>query len=398
MSSCSTWGFLDASGFEVLDSLQADPQTAWIPVVVLSADRTPASATTALMNGAQDFITKPFEPDELVARLAAALRVARAHRAATEAETRFRLTFEEAPIGIALLSPAGDWLWANRAMGEILGYDPDALTSTTFQELTHPDDLDADLALVRQLLAGEIERYQLEKRYLRSDGRIVWAHLSVALVREDGGEPRHLISQVQDITTLHEARELLLHQSLHDPLTGLANRVLLFDRLHQAMVQEERHKRGLAVLFLDLDQLKDVNDRYGHGAGDRLLVGIADRLLQVVREGDTVARLGGDEFVIVAESIGSTDDARDLAERVRAAMAQPYEVEGEQVMCTASIGVTTPRLGQHPEAILREADRAMYQAKELGKDRWVFVDESHWVRPDAHRAPSDRTWTPRGFD
>jgi diguanylate cyclase (GGDEF)-like protein/PAS domain S-box-containing protein len=385
-------GLPDASGLDVLETLQSDPATAWIPVVVLSGDRDPASATAALLSGAQDFIAKPFVPDELQARLTAALRVASAHRALAGAEQRFRLTFEEAPIGIALVSLEGKWQRVNRAMADILGRSAEELLGTTFQEVTHPDDLDADVALVGRLLSGEIERYRMEKRYLHPDGHVVWTELSVSLVRDDDGVPRHFVSHVQDITTLHEARELLIHQSLHDPLTGLANRALLFDRLRQALAHEERHHRGLAVLFLDLDQLKAVNDQHGHDAGDDLLVQISHRLAHAVREGDTIARLGGDEFVVVAESIGGTDGALELAERVRSALAEPYEVVGVEVGCTASIGVTVPRRGQQPEEILREADRAMYRAKELGKDRWVLVDESLWVRDGARRAASDRTW------
>lgn len=262
----------DASGLDVLSTLQAEESTAWIPVVVVSGDQTQRSATKALLGGAQDFVTKPFETEELVARLTAALRVASAHR---------------------------------------------------------------------------------------------------------------------DLTA---ARELLLHQSLHDSLTGLPNRVLLFDRLRQAQAQEARHHRGLAVLFLDLDTLKEVNDDHGHDAGDALLVQIADRLREVVRDADTVARLGGDEFVIVAEAIGDGVGAGELAERVRLALGQPYVLEEAVVSCTASIGVNVPRPGLTPEAILREADRAMYRAKELGKDRWVLVDESLWVHDTGQRGPADRSW------
>lgn len=385
-------GLPDASGLDVLRELQSRPSTSWIPVVVLSGDRQPSAATQALLSGAQDFMTKPFVPDELHARLTAALRVASAHRAAVDSEQRFRLTFEEAPIGIALFSPAGEWLWVNRAMCSMLGYEEQDLMQRSVAELTHPDDLEADLAQVRRLLSGEVDRYETEKRYLRPDGRVVWAHLHVSLVRDGAGQPVHLVSQVQDITALREARELLVHQSLHDSLTGLANRVLLFDRLQQAMVQEERHHRGLAVLFLDLDRLKSLNDEHGHDAGDALLVQIADRLRDVVREGDTVARLGGDEFVVVAEAIGGTDDALELAERVRASLAEPYRIGDIEASCTASIGVALPPTGQAPEDILRLADRAMYRAKELGKDRWVLVDEALWVQDGSVRERSDRTW------
>ncbi len=385
-------GLPDASGIDVLDALQAEPRTAWIPVVVLSGDHQPASVRSALLSGAQDFVTKPFVAEELQARLLAALRVASAHRALAEAELRFRLTFEEAPIGIALLSPAGEWLWVNRAMCSILGREESELLTLTFQDLTHPDDLDADLGLVERLLCGEIDRYRMEKRYLHADGHIVWAELSVSLVRDELGQPRHFVSQVQDITTLHDARELLRHQSLHDALTGLPNRVLLYDRLRQALAQESRRRTGLAVLFLDLDGLKAVNDALGHDVGDVLLVQIARRLQDAVRDGDTVARLGGDEFVILGAAIDDLDAAGELADRVRAAMGRPFDLDSGPVACTASIGLALPRPGQTPEAILREADRAMYRAKERGKDQWVLADESLWVDDGVEPPSAGRTW------
>jgi diguanylate cyclase (GGDEF)-like protein len=191
--------------------------------------------------------------------------------------------------------------------------------------------------------------------------------------------------------TVAEAEQQLLHQSLHDPLTGLANRVLLFDRLRQAQAQEARHHHGLGVLFLDLDQMKQVNDERGHDVGDALLVQIANRMRETVRDGDTVARLGGDEFVIVAEPIGGPDAVVELAERTRAALGRPYAVHGAEVVCTASIGVSLPRPAQRPEEILREADRAMYRAKQEGKDCWVLVEESLQGCDGQGRAPYDRT-------
>jgi diguanylate cyclase (GGDEF)-like protein/PAS domain S-box-containing protein len=384
-------GLPDASGLDVLDALHADERTTWIPVVVLSGDHAPESLQSALLAGAQDYVTKPFAAGELQARLVAALRVATAHRALAEAEERFRLTFEEAPIGIALRAPAGEWLWVNRAMCQLLGYGRPALLSMRFQDLTHPDDLEADLALLDQLLAGEIEHYQMEKRYLHADGHVVWVQLSVALVRDAAGQPSHLVTQLQDITAVREARGMLVHQALHDPLTGLPNRLLLFDRLQQARAHATRQPAGVAVLFLDLDAMKAINDAYGHAAGDALLAEVARRLDDVVRDTDTVARLGGDEFVVVAEAIGDPRDALELAERVRAAIGLAHRIDGDVVPCTASIGVAFLREGQLPDEILHEADQAMYRAKALGKDRWHLAEASRWALeglPQLHAHPA----------
>jgi diguanylate cyclase (GGDEF)-like protein/PAS domain S-box-containing protein len=387
-------GLPDRPGLDVLAELKSDPATAWIPVVVLSGDATPDTTSTALLSGAQDFIAKPFDPDELHARLTAALRVSTAHRAVLdseaahrglaeglrEAEERYRLTFEEAPIGIALVAPDGRFLRVNRALSDIVGYDGEALLRMDFQEITHPDDLEADLALVRQLLDGTIDRYQLDKRYVHLGGHLVWVQLNVSLVRDEDGTPVHFVVHIEDITDLYAAKELLVHRSLHDPLTGLPNRLLLHDRLEQAMARVARSASGFALLFVDLDRFKVVNDSLGHDVGDEMLIEVARRLTATVRDGDTVARLGGDEFIVLADGIDDEEGAGELAERVRKALAEPIEVLGGAVVCTASIGVSLPTSGQAPRELLREADTAMYRAKERGKDRVEVFDDALRVR------------------
>jgi diguanylate cyclase (GGDEF)-like protein/PAS domain S-box-containing protein len=387
-------GLPDRPGLDVLAELQADPATSWIPVVVLSGDSAPATTSRALLSGAQDFIAKPFAADELHARLTAALRVSTAHRAIRasdaahrglaeglrEAEERYRLTFEEAPIGVALVDPSGRFLRVNRALSEIVGYDADQLLDMSFQEITCTEDLQADVQLLHQLLDGDIERYQLDKRYVHAKGHLVWVQLNVSLVRDADGVPEHLVVHIEDITDLYAAKELLVHRSLHDPLTGLPNRLLLHDRLEQAMARDSRSALGFALLFVDLDRFKVVNDSLGHDVGDAMLIEVSRRLSAAVREGDTVARLGGDEFIVLADGISEVGGAGELAERVRHALAEPIEVPGGTVVCTASIGVSLPVPGQAPRELLREADTAMYRAKERGKDRVEVFDDALRVR------------------
>ena len=185
-------------------------------------------------------------------------------------------------------------------------------------------------------------------------------------------QPLHAVAHVQDITDLRAARELLVHQSLHDPLTGLPNRTLLTDRLTQALAKDARQATGFAVLFVDLDGFKEVNDTLGHDAGDALLVEIASRIRDCVRPGDTVARLGGDEFIVLAEGLERrrrrhASSASASATRWRSTASARRRATS--VGCTASVGVTLPTYGQTPAEILRRADAAMYRAKELGKDR-----------------------------
>lgn len=377
-------GLPDRPGLDALAALKADPVRSWVPVVVLSGDHKTATATTALLQGAQDYVTKPFAPDELHARLTAALRVSTAHQAVLAAndserrvseglrlaEEELRLTFEEAPIGMAIASLDGRFLRVNKVLCDIVGRSPVELNALRFHDITHPDDIEADVALATRLLAGEIPRYQLDKRFIRPDGLPVWVQLSVSLVHDSRNQPLHAVAHVQDITDLRAARELLLHQSLHDPLTGLPNRRLLTDRLNQALARDARSATGFAVLFVDLDGFKQVNDTLGHDAGDTLLVDISHRLRDVLRPGDTVARLGGDEFIVLAEGVNTEDGAIELAERIRAAVAHPVRLDRDHVVgCTASIGVTLPSHGQEPAEILRHADAAMYLAKQLGKDQ-----------------------------
>jgi diguanylate cyclase (GGDEF)-like protein len=225
---------------------------------------------------------------------------------------------------------------------------------------------------------------------VRADGSVAWVLLSTSLVRDADGAPTHLISQMEDVTTSKELGGELIRQAFHDPLTGLANRLLVVDRLGHALVRLGRQPGLVAVLFLDLDRFKAINDTYGHDAGDRLLVIIGGRIRSAVRPADTVARIGGDEFVIVCEDITSQAEVVDIAERIKAAITVPCPLNGGEATISASVGVA---LASGPdelaETLLRDADTAMYRAKEHGKDRHeLFTDVMRaWVaeRVDAER-------------
>lgn len=174
----------------------------------------------------------------------------------------------------------------------------------------------------------------------------------------------------------------LAHQALHDVLTGLPNRNLLMDRLEQAIARSRRHPELFAVLFLDLDRFKVVNDSLGHFAGDQLLIGTARRLEASIRPGDTVSRLGGDEFVILLDEISSRDGAVHVVERIQSRLAEPFTIGGHEIYVTASIGVTVSSVGyERAEAVLRDADIAMYRAKVQGRSRYETFDD--WMRADA---------------
>ena len=495
-----------------------------------------------------------------IARLADGGEVASRHPPADwrEADERFRAAFEHAAIGMALVGLDGRWLKVNRALCDILDYAEGELLGTSFQALTHPDDLAADVALVRRLLAGELRDYQMVKRYLHRDGHAVWAHLNVSLVRDAAGRPLYFVSQVQDVTDRKRAEWLegdsravvemvarheplddvlagitalverqvpgaaaavflleegslrlvaphlptpfadalrvrslslahalcnqpddaggapptgfqevtlsrmdsdpawqepalreaataaclgacwsvavrcsegvflgmlmlflrppaggrlngepavervaprerpgpgdtrmlqmaaraaaiavehrqsadrLAHRAHHDVLTGLPNRMLFDDRLHHALAMARRTGRCLGLLAIDLDRFKQVNDTYGHAAGDDLLQQFAHRVRTGLRESDTLARVGGDEFVAILTEVDRRDDAVVVARRVVDLLAEPFEVAGRVLPVTGSVGVAVwPDDGDDAATLQRRADAAMYAAKAAGRN------------------------------
>ena len=298
----------------------------------------------------------------------------RAKDALRESEERFKSSFRDAATGMALVATNGRWLQVNRALCRIVGYSEEELLEKTFQDITHPDDLEADLGHVRRMLAGEIETYQMEKRYLHKEGSVVWGLLSVSLVRDEGGEPLYFVAQIQDITERKMLEEQLEHRAFHDHLTDLPNRYLFVDRLGQALRRTRRRKgRRVAVLFVDLDRFKVINDSLGHEAGDILLVLVSERLRRCSRPEDTLARFGGDEFVVLLQDIEDPSEAVKVAGRITEELKRPFVVEGREVFVRASLGVAvgdadTPS----PEGLLRDADTAMYRAKHEGSDCRMF--------------------------
>jgi diguanylate cyclase (GGDEF)-like protein/PAS domain S-box-containing protein len=286
-------------------------------------------------------------------------------RALREAEERFRSAFDDAAVGMAIVSPEGRWLRVNESLSEITGYSAARLTRMGFADITHPEDLGEDLGALEELMSGGRQRYTAEKRYRHADGHTVWVALSVSTVRGEHGELLYLISQMQDITERKAAEARLAHQALHDPLTALPNRTLFNDRM---MVARARLRRGgsLAVLFCDLDGFKDINDRYGHETGDRVLAEAAGRMLSVVRPSDTIARIGGDEFAILCEDIDERGTIA-VANRITEALKPPIRVPAGNLDIACSIGIVLTEDPQvRPDSLLHSADSAMYEAKRAG--------------------------------
>ncbi|HXQ62396.1 MAG TPA: EAL domain-containing protein [Acidimicrobiales bacterium] len=312
-----------------------------------------------------------------------------------DAEERFRTSFDEAPIGMILVSRRGQVIQANRAFCRIVGRSQDEVTGSSVQQLTHPDDRESSLSWTTRLLAGEVSNYQIEKRYLHADGHAVWTSLHASFVRDQDGKALYAIGQIEDITERRAMSALMAHAAIHDPLTDLPNRVLFADRLDLALARSLRGPRHVAVVFLDLDHFKVINDSMGHDGGDQLLRAVAERIRTSVRPGDTVARFGGDEFTILLEDITDAAHARDAAERTLTDLARPFELDDGEVFVSASAGIALSASGHDTSAVLlRNADAAMYRAKERGRggiELYDLEDDPWTVRRlrtgnDLHRA------------
>jgi diguanylate cyclase (GGDEF)-like protein/PAS domain S-box-containing protein len=296
-------------------------------------------------------------------------------QALQQSEEHFRNAFDHA-AGMALISADGQWRRVNRSLCQILGYSEQELLATNFQEVTYPDDLGDDLVHIYQLLEGKRSIDQREKRYLHKLGHPIWVLQSASVARNAGGDALHLILQIQDITERKRAEEQVHHAAFHDALTGLPNRSLLSDRLSLALARAKRNKEyQFAVLFLDLDRFKLVNDSLGHTLGDQLLVELGKRLELCMRKSDTVARLGGDEFGMLLDGIKDPYDAIYIAERIQEELTEPFALNGHEFLTTTSIGIAFSQTGYDgPEDILRDADIAMYRAKANGKARYEVFD------------------------
>ncbi len=301
-----------------------------------------------------------------------------AEEALKKSEEQFRLTFEMAPIGMAISSLKGKFERVNQALCDALGYSPKELLGVSFADISHPEDWEVHRNLERKLIEGKESNFQVEKRFIAKDGRIVDTLLKVLVVRDPNGKPLHFNNQIVDITERKSMEQQLLHDALHDALTGLPNRALFMDRLQQQLKRSQNQSNYLfAVLFLDLDRFKVVNDSVGHLVGDKLLVEIARRLENSIAPTDTVARLGGDEFTILLENISSKSEATLVAESIYQTLTFPFEIDEYELFTTASIGIALSSVGyDKPEDIMRDADLTMYSAKEHGKARYEVFDNS----------------------
>jgi len=296
-----------------------------------------------------------------------------AERGRASAERVLDHTFARNPIGMTLCTLDGRFVKVNPAFCALVGRTEAELLADTYQGLTDPDELAAEQEALAAVIRGDEPSFTTDKRISRPDGTTKMGELTVSMVEDPDGV-RLIFGQLRDVTDQRELQRELEHRSLHDPLTGLANRALFQDRVTVAHRRHRRQGAGLAIAFVDLDDFKTVNDALGHAAGDELLRGVADRLTRRFRATDTVARVGGDEFAVLLDESGSASDAERLAAEIVGLFDQPFVVGERRLRVGASVGIAPMVPGRDDERgveeLVADADLAMYAAKQAGKGRW----------------------------
>jgi diguanylate cyclase (GGDEF)-like protein/PAS domain S-box-containing protein len=362
------------NGFEALRTLQEAGLD--IPFILVSGTIGEETAVEAMKAGAHDYLMKG-KLHRLVPAVERELREAElraAHRKNQKTLLALEKAVESLPIGVTIAGTDGKIIYTNPAEARLHGYSPDELVgkaarilvSSEFWKTLGPQQL------------KDLRSWKRERVNVRKDGTTFPAQLISDVVKDGGGQPIGIVTLCEDISDRKFFEEQLERHAFHDDLTGLANRALFSDRLGRSLARAKRKKEyEFAVLFLDVDRFKLVNDSLGHSVGDALLVAMARRLERCLRPGDTIARLGGDEFTILLEDVTGKEEVVRIAERMQAELAIPFELEGQEVFATASIGIamSSPSY-QRQEDVLRDADAAMYRAKARGKARFEVFNVS----------------------
>ncbi|HQS37625.1 MAG TPA: diguanylate cyclase, partial [Methylotenera sp.] len=288
-----------------------------------------------------------------------------------ESEKRFHSTFVSAPIGMAIVSLDGHFTQVNEALANILGYTIKQLQKKTFYQITHPDDLQSDILQFEQLRDALIKNYQMEKRYIHKKGNLIWVLLSISVVRDAANKALYFISQVQDITERKFLMDKLSLQARLDYLTNLSNRRHFMEQADAELQRARRYQNPLALLMIDIDHFKTINDNYGHKTGDLVLQKLSAMLIDSLRQVDIVGRIGGEEFAILLPE-SKLENAVEVAERLRVQVANTKLAleSGQLVRFTVSIGVALlDKPDINLDTLFSSADEALYQAKNTGRNR-----------------------------
>jgi diguanylate cyclase (GGDEF)-like protein/PAS domain S-box-containing protein len=311
-----------------------------------------------------------------LAGVALTLITSRAEAVRRKTEARFRALVQNAADVVTVIAPDSTVLYESPSIERVLGYRAGSRVGTPGITYVHPDDRERALeAITNAMDGGPATVIRSELRFRHLDGHHVWLEISISNLLQDPSV-RGLVANLRDVSERRAFQEELAHQAFHDALTGLPNRALFHDRLHVALHRRREPGVTVGVLFLDLDRFKVVNDSLGHEMGDKLLVGVAERLGPCLRAQDTLARLSGDEFTMLVDDVRDLGDVTQVAERVIDELRRPFCLDGREVFVGVSIGIALADAGHTPDDLIREADLAMYRAKERGRLRYeVFASD-----------------------
>lgn len=340
-----------------------------IPVIFLTAYSDDKTLQRAKSTGPFGFMNKPFRQRELRATIEMALYRHSMNRKLAESEARYRTLAESAQDFIFLIDPQGNVQYINAYAASALNRTPGQITGKPFEALFSPG-LVAPQTWSTLFQSGKTISFVAEVALSNAP---LWLDSRFVSVRDSNGQTIAALGILRDITPIKQAEQQLQKMATHDALTNLPNRVLFQDRLDNALAQAHRNNRTVALLFLDLDGFKTVNDTLGHEYGDQLLQSVARRLLNCIREGDTAARLGGDEFVVILPNSGQLANVTDITDRICTAINRPFNLGQHTANIAVSIGISLyPQHGQDAKTLLKNADDAMYQAKQQGKNRYCI--------------------------
>jgi diguanylate cyclase (GGDEF)-like protein/PAS domain S-box-containing protein len=366
----------DGTGMEIVDRLYlASPA---IPIVVLSAARDQAVAKAALLKGAQDFILKERVDDYVLPKtLAAVLDRANVADALFNERERAQITLNSIGDAVVCTDVAGNVSYLNIVAERLTGWPRAEALGKPFEMVLRIIDSATGARILNPMKAAALHDTTIALPsaciLIRRDGEELPIEDSSAPIHDRGGAIVGAVMVFHDVSTTRALTHRLAYFAQHDCLTDLPNRLLLNDLFTQALLAAKRHSTVLAVLYLDLDRFKHINDSLGHAVGDRLLQLVAKRLIECVRGSDTVCRLGGDEFVIVLSEVAHAEDAAICADNILRGLRVPSVIDGHEIHISSSIGIAIfPGDGTEVEVLLKNADSAMYEAKGLGRDNFQF--------------------------
>ncbi|MCP4491416.1 MAG: EAL domain-containing protein [Gammaproteobacteria bacterium] len=367
-------------GFELCSSIRAMKQGWHVPIVMLTGLNDAQSISRAFSVGATDYCEKPVNWELLPYKLNYILRASSTFRKLQVSEERYSLAAHGANDGLWDWDYKNDQVYFSPRWKSMLGFTEDAIGSDPkeWMERIHPDDKSLVMAELEAHKSGQTSAFACEYRIKNADRVYRWMMCRGLAVMDEYDIAYRMTGSQTDITDQKKAEEKLVFDAVHDALTGLPNRILFIDRLSHCIDLSSRRKSfSFAVLYLDLNRFKVINDSLGHLLGDRLLVEVGTRISRIIRKGDTLSRFGGDEFVVLCEEIEDITVATNLADRIQMDLLKPVDLDGQMVVVGCSIGITESSIGYHnPDDMLRDADTAMYRAKIHADARYEIFDQT----------------------